>query len=465
MKSSLTNKPTPPQHNNLFVFDQAHIRKRSLSPHILQHNFSKPKISYTKNPQKNRDVTPYRKYGRITTTSKKQPQNKPQTKFQGELISSSSISNNALSSQVKPKQTNSPFYLMGAQRANYANNKKFSPGSVYMYSGSSNNNNINVSSKLNTMKKPIMNSFSNGTMSPSGNNNNVNSSSSNKGMKHKANGSNVNNGGVVIKTPQSKPSTKRSYSFITTKPRSNYNINNNNNNNNKKFNIFSSTKGFVKPQQRSVTPIPRSKFSLANFPVKKIQGGNGFGSFAKQVKMNSNNIANNNKSVQLSQKRPLIGSGMMFNHVPRGNHFKGMNIFKMGLNKSKSKSTVYTMNIDQEQRSVGSNNTSISGVLQKSGNECNENRKNIDNGAIENGELVIKSNVNNNNNNVYSNSKINVIEEENISGGTVIKRIRCMHEFSKTGYAGEDEKKINQDNYFVFHNFVNSSENIFMAVW
>ena len=461
MKSSLTNKPTPPQHNNLFVFDQAHIRKRSLSPHILQHNFSKPKISYTKNPQKNRDVTPYRKYGRITTTSKKQPQNKPQTKFQGELISSSSTS-----SQIKPKQTNSPFYLMGAQRANYANNKKFSPGSVYMYSGS--NNNINVSNKLNTMKKPIMNSFSNGTMSPSVNNNNnsVSSSSNNKGMKHKANGSNVNNGGVVIKTPQSKPSTKRSYSFITTKPRSNYNINNNNNN--KKFNIFSSTKGFVKPQQRSVTPIPRSKFSLANFPVKKIQGGNGFGSFAKQVKMNSNmnnNNNSNNKSVQLSQKRPLIGSGMMFNHVPRGNYFKGMNIFKMGLNKSKSKSTVYTMNIDQEQRSVGSNNTSISGVVQKSGNECNDSRKNIDNGAIENGELVIKSNVNNNNNNVYSNSKINVIEEENISSGPVIKRIRCMHEFSKTGYAGEDEKKINQDNYFVFHNFVNSSENIFMAVW
>ena len=456
MKSSLTNKPTPPQHSNLFVFDQAHIRKRSLSPHILQHNFSRPKISYTKNPQKNRDVTPYRKYGRITTASKKQPPNKPQTKYQGELISSLSSSN--ASSQIKPKQTNSPFYLMGAQRANYANNKKFSPGNAYMYSG----NNINVSNKLNNaLKKPNMNSFSNGTMSPSGNNS-VNANSA-KGIKHKANGSNVNNGGLVIKTPQSKPSTKRSYSFITTKPRSQYNINNNNGNN-KKFNIFSSTKGFVKPQQRSVTPIPRSKFSLANFPAKKMQGS-GFGSFAKQMKMNSNN--NNNKSVQLSQKRPLIGSGMMFNHVPKGNYFKGMNIFKMGLNKSKSKSTVYTMNIDQEQRSGSSNNTSISGVLQKSGNEYNDNRKNIDNGAIENGELT-KSNIatttTTNNNNVYSNSKINVIEEENISG-PVIKRIRCMHEFSKTGYAGEDEKKINQDNYFVFHNFVNSSENIFMAVW
>jgi serine/threonine protein phosphatase PrpC len=39
-----------------------------------------------------------------------------------------------------------------------------------------------------------------------------------------------------------------------------------------------------------------------------------------------------------------------------------------------------------------------------------------------------------------------------------------MHEFTKTGFAGEDEKKINQDNFFVFHNFVNSSTYIFMAI-
>ena len=39
-----------------------------------------------------------------------------------------------------------------------------------------------------------------------------------------------------------------------------------------------------------------------------------------------------------------------------------------------------------------------------------------------------------------------------------------MHEFSKTGYAGEDEKKINQDNYFVFRNFMNDVNYIFMAV-
>lgn len=45
------------------------------------------------------------------------------------------------------------------------------------------------------------------------------------------------------------------------------------------------------------------------------------------------------------------------------------------------------------------------------------------------------------------------------------KVIKRMHDFSKTGYSGEDEKKVNQDNYFVFKNFVNSPHNMFMAVW
>lgn len=39
-----------------------------------------------------------------------------------------------------------------------------------------------------------------------------------------------------------------------------------------------------------------------------------------------------------------------------------------------------------------------------------------------------------------------------------------MHDLSKTGLAG-DEKKVNQDNYFIFKNFSNDFENIFMGVW
>ena len=46
----------------------------------------------------------------------------------------------------------------------------------------------------------------------------------------------------------------------------------------------------------------------------------------------------------------------------------------------------------------------------------------------------------------------------------VMKKIRCMHDLSKTGMYGED-KKVNQDNYFIFKNFGRSFENIYMGVW
>ena len=55
-------------------------------------------------------------------------------------------------------------------------------------------------------------------------------------------------------------------------------------------------------------------------------------------------------------------------------------------------------------------------------------------------------------------------QQENKTPKEIRKKILCMHEFSKTGYAGEDEKKVNQDNYFVFRNFVNNVNYIFMAV-
>ena len=43
------------------------------------------------------------------------------------------------------------------------------------------------------------------------------------------------------------------------------------------------------------------------------------------------------------------------------------------------------------------------------------------------------------------------------------KKIRCIHDISKTGLSGED-KKVNQDRYFIFRNFVVGFENIFMGV-
>lgn len=44
------------------------------------------------------------------------------------------------------------------------------------------------------------------------------------------------------------------------------------------------------------------------------------------------------------------------------------------------------------------------------------------------------------------------------------KKIKSMHDLSKTGLSGE-EKKINQDNYFIFKNFSNHIDYIYMGVW
>jgi serine/threonine protein phosphatase PrpC len=43
------------------------------------------------------------------------------------------------------------------------------------------------------------------------------------------------------------------------------------------------------------------------------------------------------------------------------------------------------------------------------------------------------------------------------------KKIKCIHDLSKTGLAGDD-KKVNQDNYFIFKNFVQGFDNIYMGV-
>ena len=72
-------------------------------------------------------------------------------------------------------------------------------------------------------------------------------------------------------------------------------------------------------------------------------------------------------------------------------------------------------------------------------------------------------NLNNNNSqniNDINNINNNINHSKEIFKG---KKIRCIHDISKTGLSGE-EKKVNQDRYFIFHNFVTGFENIFMGV-
>ncbi len=93
-----------------------------------------------------------------------------------------------------------------------------------------------------------------------------------------------------------------------------------------------------------------------------------------------------------------------------------------------------------------------------------EERKNSENQKMEisNNKILPNQQIQNYENQIKNFIEINEIEikkEEN----NKIKRIKCMHDISKTGMSG-DEKKVNQDTYFIFKNFGNSFENIYMGV-
>ena len=86
--------------------------------------------------------------------------------------------------------------------------------------------------------------------------------------------------------------------------------------------------------------------------------------------------------------------------------------------------------------------------------------------------------INNNNNNILSSTTLlsgtdnhkndisNEINYTNSNSNTSNfkgKKIRSIHDISKTGLCS-DEKKVNQDRYFIFRNFVSGYDNIFMGV-
>ena len=91
------------------------------------------------------------------------------------------------------------------------------------------------------------------------------------------------------------------------------------------------------------------------------------------------------------------------------------------------------------------------------------NNSNINNNDsnIQLQKLNIQSSLSLNDNNIININNINLIPEkqQQFKG----KKIKCIHEISKTGLAGI-EKKINQDRDFIFRNFVEGFDNIFMGV-
>ena len=314
------------------------------------------------------------------------------------------------------------------------------------------------------------------------------------------------------------PVVKRLTNNKTEKIKNKLQINNSKKNN--KFNNF-----LYNFNQRSTTPIPKSKISLgvnkknSNFN-SKIVSKSPFHKVGNNINKKKDNNFNSAFLFNLKKNKP---NNKIFG-MPRSK-----NIFAIpgNLNKNKQKIITINMNYNQNENLIAHSNTQIHPsfisnatnnnnnniTLNKTNNETNNETNNNININNNNNTIPVKNNksipimeiqkneditiienkpitshfsapnlkkllsvnlINNNNiipNNTTNNNIINISDNiNNINQSIEIfkpqkikKKIRCMHELSKTGYAGEDEKKINQDNYFIFNNFVDHDK-IFMSV-
>lgn len=421
--------------------------KRSISPNLMKGSFSRQKIGFSKpfpfQSGPKRDITPLRKYNQPVkkNITKKAPST--QLKMEGDLLNATKGSG----MNVNNKRANSPFNV-ASHRPNINLNANISKNKFGLYKNK--NPLINSSKNINNIKP-------NGNLVQSPNNNG------------NGNLSKIQNG-QVIKTPQNKLNTRSKSNILSKAKNGNLTLNGSgigSSHNysfigsNKKFNHFSSSKGIIGMKPRSETPVPRSKFNLStNFSF------NGPKRIAKSPNRISYNVGSSpmNNTNNLSKKiKNVQNKNYNFsNNHPHINNFKGHNIFK-GNFKTKPKTTVITMNMNMNQGDSAINIASPNNSSKQNIIEQPRPLSKIDNGSSTNLQINDTTNI----------SKVIPVKEEKplvplqqkIQSGIVKKKIRCMHDFSKTGYAGEDEKKVNQDICFNFRNLANNDKYYFMGVW
>jgi len=127
---------------------------------------------------------------------------------------------------------------------------------------------------------------------------------------------------------------------------------------------------------------------------------------------------------------------------------------KININKSQTQNSIKTNDTSGLQINVNSNLLSIGNISNYNINNHYNQSLNVDCHEI-NLSLLGKS----------KNEEKTIIDkkETKVEKKWKGKNIKCIHDLSKTGLAG-DEKKVNQDNYFIFKNFVQGFENIYMGV-
>ena len=419
--------------------------------------------------KQNRDITPFRKYNQVKKTKsnnnliKKKP-NKKQIKIEGDLISSSNFQMKRARTPLNKSLKDNP------------------PNNLSMNKMDLNSISLNNSIKFNKPKiKPLQKTnrlFPSTQLGKGFNKNNF--TNNNKQYLNKSYNLNSLNKINRAVTPTGKFSLSKSSNFSNPKSL--------------KLN-------------RSITPNPKSKTKIglgknnsklnlvnsrSNLKQYKIGNKSPILGFQKKNILQANSISNSNKL--------LYPKNNVSSHY--SNIFKSKNIFSINnIHKNKPKVITINMNINQNYLSSSSKNnfndrnvnkdTTKTDQSNYSDNNSINNYQAISNNSshnfnfndvaqIESNNSIIISGIKTENNITNKNEDNNLNPKnliENINNDANIKneiennipkeirkKILCMHEFSKTGFAGEDEKKINQDNYFVFRNFVNNVNYIFMAV-
>ena len=250
---------------------------------------------------------------------------------------------------------------------------------------------------------------------------------------------------------------------------SQYNLSTKLNKNNILNSANSANNNSIKNKTKSKARINNDNniFSSSNRPStnnKPFQSKNIFSKFKKKKTSNIGHgfgINNNNYLLFGSLLEENKNSSHSVNNIIyKAKEDKDKNNTNSNINKSQTQNSIKTNDTSALQINVNSNVLSV-------GNISNYNISNHYNQSLNincheiNLSLFAKKGKNENeekkiNNQVFLIKK----EKEKIWKG---KSIKCIHDLSKTGLAG-DEKKVNQDNYFIFKNFVHGFENIYMGV-
>lgn len=183
-------------------------------------------------------------------------------------------------------------------------------------------------------------------------------------------------------------------------------------------------------------------------------------SMTSMTKMNASETNSNVQTSFTVKKKTLVKSTYLFTHQHKANNIfnktmpSGRNKFKNGNNTTQKKITnkkhsspTFSQSFNYSQimphKKILEINTSMPKTDKREKSETSSDSS-----------LVTKE----------MTPKIQKFEQIKKNQFKIKKKIKCMHDLSKTGLSGE-EKKVNQDNFFIFKNFSNYWDYIYIGVW